>query len=87
MTKPYDYVDVHLGEQILDECPRCRLPIYQSDPRRLLGTPPGSLLKLYHAGCAALADGEFWEKQITADAQRLRGLGYVVDLRLVRPVN
>lgn len=73
-------------ETILGECVRCRLPVYASDPRRLVGIPPGSTPELYHSGCALAADGEYWERQVQADVQRLRGCGYIVELRLVRPV-
>lgn len=81
-----DFPDPHKGEPILDECLHCRLPIYQSDPRRMIGIPPGSGPRLYHAGCAMAAEGTYWEKQVTGDVQRLRGCGYVVELKIVRPV-
>lgn len=76
----------HISEPILGECPRCRLPIYTTDPRRLQGIPPGAPPILYHAGCAMALEGDWWEKQLVADVGRLRGCGYVVELRITRPV-
>lgn len=76
----------HLGESITGECPRCRLPIYESDPRRMTGIPPGTSLRYYHAGCAMAEEGEYWETQVQAMANRLRGCGYTVELKIIRPV-
>lgn len=86
MTRVKDYDDPHFGELILSECPRCRLPIYESDPHRRIGIPPGALLVAYHSGCAIGAEGIYWEEQLSAIAQRLRGLGYVLELKVIRPV-
>lgn len=87
MTGGIDYTTAHLGEEILGECHHCRLPVYQSDPRRLLGLPPGSVPFFYHAGCAMSAEGAYWEGQVKKDIDRLRGCGYVVELKLIRPVH
>lgn len=86
MTKPYDYVDRHIGEEILDECPRCRLPIYASDPRRLVTLFEHTPTRLYHASCADATKGETLEAQLKGIVQELRGCGYVIELKLVRPV-
>ncbi len=86
MSGGIEVVDSHRGEPIVGECPHCRLPIYVSDPRRM-GRPPwdtGS--KLYHAGCAMAAEGIFYEKAVTGYVERLRGCGYVCELRIIRPV-
>lgn len=85
MTLQPDVDMNHLGEAILGECPYCHLPIYQSDPRRQRGVPPGSAMHLYHAGCAMIVEGDFWEGNLQADAQRLRGCGYIVELKIIRP--
>lgn len=82
-----EQIDAELrGETVMGECSRCRLPVYRSQPRRKVGIPPGTMPKLYHSGCALATDGEFWEQQLQADCQRLRGCGYIVELRLIRPV-
>lgn len=73
-------------EQIMGECPRCRLPIYVTDNRRHSSLPPGDPPALYHSGCSIAAEGEYWERQVQADVNRLRGCGYVVELRVIRPV-
>lgn len=78
-------VEMRPGD-IMGECSRCRLVVYRSDPRRKVGIPPGSPPKLYHAGCAIATEGEYWEQQLQADCARLRGCGYIVELRIVRPV-
>lgn len=80
------YVDVHQGEPIFSECPFCRLPIYNSDPHRQSRPPWDAYPRLYHAGCAMAAEGVFWEKAVESDVQRLRGCGYVVELKIIRPV-
>jgi hypothetical protein len=76
----------HSHEHILAECPRCRLPIYESDAKRSISFPPGDPPALYHAGCAEAMEGDFWEKQVVADVNRLRGCGYVVELKIIRPM-
>lgn len=86
MSPKFTIRDPHLGENILGECPHCRLPIYQSDPRRMLSCPPGSPPELHHAGCSMSREGDFYERQLAGDVDRLRGCGYVIELTLVRPV-
>ena len=81
-----EYVDVHRAEPIDGTCPHCNLPIYRSDPRRLLAVPPTAQLEVYHSGCAMSAEGAYWEAQLTNICQRLRGCGYIVELRIQRPV-
>lgn len=81
-----DLTDLHALEPIDGECPRCRLPVYRSDPRRWSRPPWDSTTRIWHSGCAIAAEGEFWEKQVESDVQRLRGCGYVVQLQIVRPV-
>lgn len=73
-------------EPILAECPRCRLPIYASDARRLLSLPNSISVDLHHAGCAAAAEGEYWERQVQSDLARLRACGYAVEVTITRPV-
>jgi hypothetical protein len=73
-------------ETILGDCARCRLPVYASDAHRNTSIPPGSYTRLFHTGCSMAEEGEFWERQVKGDVERLRGCGYVVELRLVRPV-
>lgn len=80
------YTDAHRGENILGECPTCHLPIYQSDPRRMLTLPPEEHSQLYHAECGRQAEGLYYEKAVKGYCDRLRGCGYVVELRIIRPV-
>lgn len=86
MTEWGGYDDKHRGEEILSECPDCHLPIYLSDTRRMLALPPGDPPLIYHSACAQRAEGIFWEKQVQGDVNRLRGCGYVCELRIIRPV-
>ena len=86
MSLPNGYRDVHLGEQIDAECPRCRLPIYASDDRRLSSPPWDPSSRLYHLGCALTAEGLWWEQQVQADVNQLRACGYTVQLNIIRPV-
>lgn len=86
MTSWGGYADEHKGEDIVAECPHCFLPVYESDPRRLTALPPGDPPKIYHSPCAAAAEGLFWERQVEGDVHRLRGCGYVVELKIIRPV-
>lgn len=76
----------HRDEAILGECPHCRLPIYENDPHRNLPLPPGNPPRLFHAGCAMSAEGLFWEETVKSACQRLRGCGYVVELKIIRPM-
>lgn len=81
-----DYVDVHNGEPITSECPHCHLPIYQSDSRRLSRLTWDTSERLYHAGCASLAEGIHWEREVKRVVDRLRGCGYIVEMKIIRPV-
>lgn len=81
-----DYIDTHRGEPILAECPHCRLPVYQSDSRRVSRVTWDESERLYHAGCAVLAEGLAWEKELKRVVDRLRGCGYIVELKIIRPV-
>lgn len=81
-----EYVDVHAGEPILGECPYCHLPIYQSDSRNQVSSPKGGRPRDYHRGCALTMRGHDLETDLAHTIKLLRELGYVVDLRLVRPV-
>lgn len=81
-----DYVDRHLGERIIGECPHCHLPIYDSDPRRQSRPPWDEVQHVYHSGCAMTAEGLYYEGKLTDLLARLRGCGYIVELRIVRPV-
>ncbi len=81
-----DFVDVHKDEPIDGECPYCFLPIYRSDPRRVSFPPWDASSRLYHSGCAIQAEGIYWEKSVTSAVERLRGCGYVCELRIIRPV-
>lgn len=80
------YVDVHRGEPIDAECPHCRLPIYRSDPRRLSHESWDGSIRLYHSGCASSAEAIVLETRLQDLTNRLRGCGYTVDLRIIRPV-
>lgn len=81
-----EYVDVHRDEAILAECPYCHLPIYESDPRKQISPPKGGRPRPYHAGCALTMRGHDLESELTLLLKELRGLGYVVDLKITRPV-
>lgn len=81
------YHDTHKGEEILDSCPWCRLPIYVSDSRRMVTLLPYQPTQLYHSACADSAKGQVLEAQLAALCQELRGCGYTVDLKVVRPVH
>lgn len=80
------YHDIHRGEPILADCPLCKLPIYQSDIHRLSNNSWDICERLYHTSCARQAEGYHWEKMAKADADRLRGCGYVVELKIIRPM-
>jgi hypothetical protein len=74
------------AETILGECWRCRLPVYQSDPHRMVSIPSDAPPELFHSGCAMAQEGEGLEGAIQKIAQKLRGCGYIVEVRIVRPV-
>lgn len=73
-------------ERIDGECPRCRLPIYASDPRRVSYGPWDESSRVYHQGCANALEALYYESSMADAAQRLRGLGYVVELTITRPM-
>lgn len=81
-----EYTDPHKGEAILAECPYCHLPIYESDPRRMSHDSWDFSRRLYHSGCSSLAEGYHWEKQVKKVVDRLRGCGYIVELKITRPM-
>lgn len=86
MSQPAYSREPFAKERIDGECPRCRLPIYASDPRRISYAPWDECPRLYHAGCANALEALFYESSMADAAQRLRGLGYVVELTITRPM-
>ncbi len=81
-----DFLDVHKDEAIVGSCPYCRLPIYESDPKRMVSDPKGGRPRPFHQGCALTQRGHELESELTLLLKELRGLGYTVDLKIVRPV-
>lgn len=75
----------HTGEPILGECPRCRLPIYQSDPRDVLYDLHKREATAYHAGCAWKVRIERQQDLATEAVRELRNLGCTVRFEIVIP--
>lgn len=86
MNRMPEYVDVHKDEPILATCPYCHLPIYESDSHNMMSEIKGGRPRMFHRGCALTSRGHDLEGELVVLLKELRGLGYHVDLKIIRPV-
>jgi hypothetical protein len=71
--------------EIVGECPRCGLVIYDTDETRMIVSHPDADPLLYHEGCGRAQQGELWEAELTGVISRLRAYGYLVEYKITRP--
>lgn len=78
--------DQNRDREIVAECPRCRLPIYTTDPREWLQLPGESHPTLYHSTCAWRKEVQHYQKATEEAVRNLRRLGVTVRLEMQVPV-
>lgn len=86
MNPPRPEIVPHHPEDIVGECPHCRLPIYRADDKTEITLVHWQGKQLYHSGCAWRAEVKYHTDRLQHHVRELRRLQCTVTVQLTIPV-